>query len=118
MKKLGKNRLLRDQLHLSATILVWWRQPVASVIALNPLFWAMCTVRYRRIAMAIGMASNHCAFFVFFVACDPVRLLGQYRAISRPMVASSGFQDSHEPPPSSDVHRIVLPDQHGHRKGP
>ncbi len=35
----------------------WWR-PVASSETLDLLHWVMCTVTYRRIAMAIEMASK------------------------------------------------------------
>jgi hypothetical protein len=58
MKKLIKNRNMRDQLQrLLATILAQWRRLVASNKALNLLHWAMCAVTYRRIAMAIKTAS-------------------------------------------------------------
>ena len=36
-------------------------------------------------------------------------------ASARPMVAFSGFYESHEPPPSGDASGIVLPHRHGHR---
>ena len=39
------------------------------------------------------------------------------RASARPMVAFTGFYESHEPPPLSDVHGIVPPHRHGHRNG-
>ena len=65
MKKLGKTRLLRDRLLLSAAILARWRRPVASVVALDPLHRAMRTVTYRRIAMAMKTAS----FVGVFVDC-------------------------------------------------
>ena len=38
-------------------------------------------------------------------------------ASARPMVAFSGFYESHEPPPSVDVRGIVPPHRHGHRNG-
>ncbi len=57
MKKLVKNRHMRDRLQLLATILAQWRRLVASNKAINLLHWAMCTVTYRRIAMAIKTAS-------------------------------------------------------------
>ena len=43
---------------LSDIILVRWRRPVASSEALDLLYWAMHTVLYRRIAMAIETASK------------------------------------------------------------
>jgi hypothetical protein len=33
------------------------------------------------------------------------------------MVAFSGFNESHEPPPSGDARGIVPPHRHGHRNG-
>jgi hypothetical protein len=65
MKKLVKNRHMRDQLQLSAAIFAQWRHLVASNKALNLLHWAMCAVTYRRIAMAIKTAS----FLGVFVDC-------------------------------------------------
>ncbi len=50
---------------LSGIILARWRRPVASSEALDLLHWAMCTVMYWRIAMAIKMAS----FAGVFVDC-------------------------------------------------
>jgi hypothetical protein len=46
-------------------ILARWRRPVASSEALNLFHWAMHAVMYRRIAMAIKMAS----FLGVFVDC-------------------------------------------------
>jgi hypothetical protein len=65
MKKLVKNRHMRDQLQLLAAILTQWRHLVASNKALNLLHQGMCTVTYRRIAMAIKTAS----FLGVFVDC-------------------------------------------------
>ncbi len=56
---------MRDQLQLLAAILARWWHLVASNKALNLLHRAMCTVTYRRIAMAIKMAS----FLGVFVDC-------------------------------------------------
>jgi len=36
---------------------------------------------------------------------------------AHPMVAFSGFLESHEPPPSGDAHDIVLSHRHGHQNG-
>ena len=41
--------------------------------------------------------------------------LGNIRASARPMVAFSGFYESHEPPLSGDARGIVLPHCDGHR---
>ncbi len=50
---------------LSDIILAQWQHPVASSEALDLLHWAMCAVTYRRIAMAIKMAT----FEGVFVDC-------------------------------------------------
>jgi hypothetical protein len=65
MKKLVKNRRMRDQLQLLAAILAQFQHLVASNKALNLLHRAMCTVTYQRIAMAIETAS----FLGVFVDC-------------------------------------------------
>jgi hypothetical protein len=57
------------QFMLSDIILARWRRPVASSEALDLLHWPMHVVMYRRIAMAIKMAS-----FLLIVVCLPVAL--------------------------------------------
>ncbi len=87
MKKLGKNRPLRDRFILSAAILTRWRQPVASGVALVPLHRAMRLVLYRRTATASVTAGKYGALFVvFFLNANPVvrrgntvRILAQWR---------------------------------------
>ena len=44
--------------------LAQWRHPVASTEALDVLHWAMHPASYRRIRMAIEIASDSPAFFV------------------------------------------------------
>ncbi len=57
---------------LLGIILAQWRRPVASSEALDFLHWAMHVVTYRRIAMAIKMASFAGVFFDFCLyACCP-----------------------------------------------
>jgi hypothetical protein len=51
----------------------WWR-PVASSEALDLLHRAMCTVTYRRIAMAIKTATLLGVFYLLIVVCLPVAL--------------------------------------------
>ncbi len=50
---------------LSGIILAQWQRPVASSEALDLLHWVMRAVTYRRIAMAIKMAT----FLGVFVDC-------------------------------------------------
>ncbi len=47
----------------TAQALAQWRHPVASSEALDVLHWAMRPALYRRIRMAIKIASNLPAFF-------------------------------------------------------
>jgi hypothetical protein len=42
--------------------LAQWRHPVASSEALDVLHWAMCPALYRRVCMAIKIASNSPTF--------------------------------------------------------
>jgi hypothetical protein len=67
-----KKRPMRNQLHLLAAILARWRHPVASNEALDLLHQAMCAVTYRRITMAIKMATTVGVFlYRRFVCCCP-----------------------------------------------
>ena len=59
-----KKPMFADRLLLSAAILTQWRQPVASIKALNLLYRVMCVVLYRRIAMARKMAIKLGTFFI------------------------------------------------------
>ena len=43
--------------------------------------------------------------------------IGNIGASACPMVAFSGFYESHKPPPAGDAHGIVLPHRHGHGNG-
>ena len=54
-----------------AAILARWRQPVSSVVALDPSI-GLRLVPYRRITAASETASKYGAFFVIFLACDHV----------------------------------------------
>jgi hypothetical protein len=79
IKKLVKKRHMHDRLQLLAAILARWQRLVASTKALNLLYWAMCAVTYRRIAMAIKTASflgvfvDCCLFAVALVAAGALR---------------------------------------------
>jgi len=48
----------------TAQALARWRHPVASSEALDELYWAMHATSYRRISMAIEIASDLPAFVV------------------------------------------------------
>ena len=43
--------------------------------------------------------------------------IGYIRASARPMVAFSGFYESHKPPPLGDARGIVPPHRDGHQNG-
>ena len=87
MKKIGKNRLLRDRFILSAATLARWWQPVASGVALVPLHQAMQLVSYWRTATASETAGKYDAFSSFFcLHANPVirrgntvQILAQWR---------------------------------------
>jgi hypothetical protein len=64
-ENIEKNRHSHVQLMLSDIILAQWWHPVASSEALDLLYPAMHTVTYRRIVMAIKMAT----FLGVFVDC-------------------------------------------------
>jgi hypothetical protein len=73
MKKLGKPGVFLSDCLLLPAILAQWCQPVASVVALDPLYWAMRAVLYRRTTTAIKMASKYGALFVvFFLHATPL----------------------------------------------
>jgi hypothetical protein len=52
--------------------LAQWRHPVASNVALNVFHQAMCPTLYRRIRMAIKIASDSPAFFVVVNSLLPI----------------------------------------------
>jgi hypothetical protein len=64
-ENIKKNYRSHVPIMLSGIILTQWRRPVASSEALDLLHWAMHTVTYRHIAMAIKMAT----FAGVFVDC-------------------------------------------------
>jgi hypothetical protein len=45
-------------------IIAWWRCPVASRVAVDLLYWAMCSAPYGLICMAIEVARKTGEFFV------------------------------------------------------
>jgi hypothetical protein len=65
MKNIEKNHRSHVLFMLSDIILAQWQRSVASSKAMDPLHWVMHAVTYRRIAMAIKMAS----FVGEFVDC-------------------------------------------------
>jgi hypothetical protein len=64
-ENIEKNRRSYVRFMLSDIILAQWRHPVASSEAPDLLHWAMRAVMYRRITMAIKMAT----FLGVFVDC-------------------------------------------------
>ncbi len=104
---------MRDQLQLSAAILARWWRLVASNKALNLLHWAMCTVRYRCITMAIKMAS-FLGVFVYcclFACCpggrwgDTERVVAQCR---RPVASGVALDMLHWAMPSVLLRRTAV----------
>jgi hypothetical protein len=73
MKKLGKTGVFLSDCLLLPAILARWHQPVASVVALDPLYWVMCAVSYQCTTTTIEMASKYGALFVvFFLHATPL----------------------------------------------
>ena len=66
-EKTRKNEQFLSDCLLSPAILARWHQPSSSVLALDPLYQAMCAVLYRRTTMAIKMASKYGALFIVFL---------------------------------------------------
>jgi hypothetical protein len=113
MKKLVKNRHMRYRLQLSAAILARWQRLVASNKALNLLHWAMCTVTYQRIAMAIKTAS----FLGVFVdcclfACCPDSCWGNMERVvarcRRPVASGVALDMPHRAMPSVPLRRTAV----------
>jgi hypothetical protein len=75
-------------------VLAQWWHPVASSEALDLLQWAMRTVLYRRIVMAIETASKVGVLFDCCLFAVALADAGANGASSCPMPASSGFQSS------------------------
>ncbi len=118
MRKLVKKWHIRDQLCLLAAILAQWQRLVASNKALNLLHQAMCAVTYRRIAMAIEVASFLGVFFLLlFVCLLPWRPLGQYGLSSCPMPECSGFRSSHGHAALGNAICIAPAHRRGNRNG-
>jgi hypothetical protein len=113
MKKLVKNRHMRDRLQLLAAILARWQCLVASNKALNLLHWARCVVTYCRIAMAIKTAS----FLGVFVDCclfaccpggcwgDTERVVAQCR---HPVASGVALDMPHWAMPSVSLRRTAM----------
>jgi hypothetical protein len=55
------------------TLAQWWH-PVASSAALDVLNWAMHPALYRRICMAIEIASDLPAFFIIVIFLSPITI--------------------------------------------
>jgi hypothetical protein len=103
-----KKWCLHDPLLVSAATVARWQQPVASVVALNHLYQAMCVVLYRCVTMAIETARWCGTFFdCCFVCCCDVN--------THLMVASSGFSYSPGHSPSGDAPRIAPAHHHGYQ---
>jgi hypothetical protein len=93
-EKTQKNQGRLDQLQLMAAKLAQWWRLVKSNKALNLLYQAMRgIVPVHRRGHQNGQSFRY-IFSLLFHLLLPWRLLGQYRASSHPMAASSGFQSS------------------------
>ncbi len=105
-------------MQLLVAILAQWQRLVASNKALNLLYWAVHAELYQRTAVAIKMASLFGTFFSWlFHLLLPWQPLGQYRASSCLMAASSGFRSSPGHAALGNVLCIAPVDRHGHQNG-
>jgi hypothetical protein len=78
----------------------------------------MHAVAYRRIAMAIGMASKVGVFlFMIIFACDPGSCQGNTQRILAQWQLSSGFYQSPEHPPLDNALGIATAHPQGHQNG-
>jgi hypothetical protein len=92
LKKLEQSQKIMSGYDILAAILARRRQPVASLITLDPLRRSMRLVTYRCTNRASETADKYGTFLYFFMAFKPVVCPGQYGPNTRPMgVASSGF---------------------------
>ncbi len=94
-------------------ILAQWWHPVASSEALDLLHWAMCAITYRRIAIAIKMAT----FLGVFVdcclfACCPVGRWGNTKQVVTqwwlPGASSVALDVLHRAMPCSLLQRVRM----------
>jgi hypothetical protein len=104
-ENIENNRRSHVHTMLSGIILAQWRHPVASSEALDLLHWAMCTVVYWRIAMAIKMASFAGVFVDFCLyACFPGSRWGNTEQVvaqcRRPVASGVALDMSHQVMPS------------------
>ena len=120
MKKLGKHRCMRDQLLLSAAILSWWRQPVASVVALNteqPISGNEHGIVPLHCDGHQNGKQSGCIVWLLFCWLSPWRPLGQYGLSSCPMPVSSGFWSSPGHATSCNAVCIAPVHRRGHWNG-
>jgi hypothetical protein len=84
-EKTRKKSIFLSHCLLSATILARWWCLVAFYKAIKLLHWAMCTVPYRRIAMAINSATFLGAFVdcCMFACCPGGRWGNMERVVAR-----------------------------------
>jgi hypothetical protein len=113
---------LRVRLMLSEQMLSQWRRPMVSskALNLNLLHWAMCSVLYQWIAMAIKNGQHRRMYF-FAVVLLSVALAATgaiQRANTCLMASSSSIECSPEHVVFGDSHGIVPTHLHGLQNGP
>jgi hypothetical protein len=123
MKKLVKNRHMRDRLQLSAAILAQWWRVVASNKALNLLHWVMCAVTYRRIAMAMIETASFLGVFVdccLFACCPGGRWGNKEQVVARcqhPVASGVALDMLHRAMPSVLLRRTAVAIKTAGRRG-
>ncbi len=108
-----KKNSMREWLLLLAAVLAGWWHSVASSEALDLLYWTMHAVLYRRIAMAIKMASKvGVCFCSCFVCCFPGRRWGDTEQVvarwRRPVASGVALNMPHWAMPSVLLQRICM----------
>ncbi len=97
---------------LLGIMLTQWQHPVASSEALDLLHWAMRAVTYRRIAMAIEMASFAGVFVVccLYACCPGSRWGNTERVVTqcrRPVASGVAMDMLHQAMPSVLLRRTA-----------
>jgi hypothetical protein len=98
---------------LSGMILAQWRRPVASSEALDLLHWTMHMVTYRRIVMAIKMASSAGVFVdcCLYACCPGGRWGNTERVVTqcqRPVASGVAVDMPHWVMPSVSLRRTAV----------
>ncbi len=112
-ESIEKNRRGHVRTMLSGITLARWQHPVASSEALDLLHWAMHTVTYRHIAMAIELASFAGVFVdcCLYACCPGGRWGNMERVVARcwhPVASGVVVNMPHQGMPSVSLRCIAV----------